>query len=52
MLDVLAVDMDDAHSKMLKVDNRLKNIVANTSTCKLWVVVIIEIIMLALIILV
>ena len=31
MLDSLSVDMDDTKEKMLKVDNRLKHIVANTN---------------------
>ena len=46
MLDSLQVDMDDAHTKMLKVDNKLKNIVASTSSCKLWMIIIIEILVL------
>ena len=51
MLDSLQVEMDDTHENMLKVDNKLKNIVANTSTCKLWMVIIIELVILTLIIL-
>ena len=51
MLDSLSVDMDDTHDKMLKVDTKLKNIVANTSTCKLWMVIIVEIIILMVVIL-
>ena len=51
MLENLSVDMDDTHNKMLKIDNKLKEIIANTSQCKLWMVVILEIIILALIIL-
>ena len=51
MLEKLNVEMDDTHSKMLKVDNKLKEIIANTSQCKLWMIVIAEIFLLALIIL-
>ena len=51
MLDSLSVDMDDTHDKMLKVDTKLKNIVANTSTCKLWMVIIVEIVILMVVIL-
>ena len=51
MLEKLNVEMDDAHEHMLKVDNKLKQIIANTSQCKLWMIVIAEIILLALIIL-
>ena len=42
--------MDNTQEKMLKIDSKLKAIVANTSQCKLWVVIIIEIILLVLII--
>jgi len=50
MLDSLQVEVEDTHEKMLKVDSKLKNIVANTSTCKLWIIIIIEIMLLVLII--
>ena len=43
MLDSLSVDMDNTHDQMLKVDNKLKHIVANTSQCKLWLIIIAEI---------
>ena len=49
MLDSLQLDMDDTHSKMLKVDNKLKNIVANTSQTKMWCIIIIEIILLCMV---
>ena len=52
MLDSLQVDMDDSHAKMTAVDNRLKHIVANTSTCKLWLFIICELILLIFIILI
>ena len=51
MLEKLNVEMDDTHAKMLKVDSKLKEIIANTSQCKLWLIVIGEMILLALIIL-
>ena len=50
MLDSLQLDMDDTHTKMLKVDNKLKHIVANTSQTKMWCIIIIEIILLCMVI--
>ena len=50
MLDSLSVDMDNTHAKMLKIDSKLKHIVANTSTCKLWMIIIAEMFVLMLII--
>ena len=46
MLDSLQVDIDDTHDKMLKVDNRLKQIVASTNQCKMWCIIIVEILIL------
>ena len=51
MLDSLSVEMDETHENMMKVDNKLKHIVANTSTCKLWAVIVVEIIILTFVIL-
>ena len=41
--------MDNTHSKMVAIDNKLKTIVANTNTCKLWCIIVIEILVLSLI---
>ena len=51
MLDSLQLDIDETHNKMIKVDSRLKEIVANTNTCRMWCVVIAEILLLFFIIL-
>ena len=46
MLDSLSVDIDDTKDKMITVDSRLKDIVANTNQCKMWLVIITEIVIL------
>ena len=43
--------MDDTYENMLKVENKLDYIVANTNTCKLWTLIVFEIMILALVIL-
>ena len=47
MLDSLSVDMDNTQQKMVKIDSKLKQIIANTNTCKLWMIIIFEIFLLA-----
>ena len=44
--------MDNTKDKMTAVDNRLKHIVANTNTCKLWMLIICELLVLIFIILI
>ena len=50
MLDSLQLDIDDTKDKMISVDNRLKDIVANTNQCKMWIIIFIEILILLFII--
>ena len=50
MLDELGRGMDRTQMKMMRVDNKLKRLIASSNQCCLWVVIIIEIIVLILII--
>uniref|UniRef100_A0A7S3CR94 t-SNARE coiled-coil homology domain-containing protein n=1 Tax=Strombidium rassoulzadegani TaxID=1082188 RepID=A0A7S3CR94_9SPIT len=43
MLESLQVDMDDTHRDMVKIDSKLKDVVAKASTCKLWIIIIVEV---------
>ena len=50
MLDELGRGMDRTQLKMMRVDNKLKRLIASSNQCCLWIVIIIEIIVLILII--
>ena len=50
MLGKLGTDMDRTHNKMIKVDNKLKELIAKSNQCTLWIIIIIEIVVLFLVI--
>jgi hypothetical protein len=50
MLGKLNTDIDKSQMKMMKVDSKLKLIVAKSNTCKLWVIIFIEIALLIILI--
>ena len=52
MLTKLGTDMDKTHNKMVKVDSKLKELIASSSQCCLWVVIFIEIAVLILVIII
>ena len=43
MLDKVNDEIDDNNAKMIKLDSKLKGMLAKGSICKLWVIIIIEI---------
>ena len=43
LLDVLHNDVDGATANMILLDSKLKTLIANSSTCCLWLVIIMEI---------
>lgn len=49
LLTKLGTDMDKTTNKMVKVDNRLKELVYSSKACCLWIIIIIEIIVLILV---
>ena len=42
LLDKLDNDIDRTHQKMIKVDTKLKNLIALSSTCCIWIIIILE----------
>lgn len=42
MLDGLDYDIDKTNEKMVKVDTRLKKLLAKSKTCYLWIFIILE----------
>lgn len=48
MLTDLNSQVDRTHQKMVKVDNRLKELIAKSNQCCLWVIIIVEIVILIL----
>lgn len=44
MLDRLDDDIERTHNKMIKIDSKLKKLIASSKTCCLWIIIIIEII--------
>lgn len=46
LLGKLGTDMDRTHNKMVKVDSKLKELIANSNQCTLWIIIIIEIVLL------
>lgn len=48
MLDRVNNDIDRNQAKMLKVDNRLKNLIKQSNQCCLWCIIITEIVILVL----
>jgi hypothetical protein len=50
LLDKLGVDIDKTHNKMVKVDSKLKELIASTNQWCLWIIIIVEIIVLILLI--
>lgn len=48
MLTDLNTQVDRTHQKMVKVDNKLKELIAKSNQCCLWVIVIVEIVVLIL----
>ena len=48
MLDELNAGMDRTQAKMMKVDNKLKKLIASSSQKCLWLIIILEIIALVL----
>ena len=49
MLDKVNTDIDKNQRKMVKVDNRLKNLIKSSNQCCLWCIIITEVIALILI---
>ena len=49
MLDKVNTDIDKNQRKMVKVDNRLKNLIKSSNQCCLWCIIITEIVALILI---
>jgi len=49
MLDKVNTDIDRNQEKMVKVDNRLKNLIKQSNQCCLWCIIISEIVALTLI---
>ena len=45
MLDKMDIDIDRNMHKMVKVDNKLKKLIASTSHCCLMTVVIVEVVL-------
>ena len=43
MLDKVNDEIDDNNAKMIKLDSKLKGMLAKGSICKLWVIIIVEI---------
>jgi len=50
MLGKLNVDMDRTNNKMVKVDSRLKELIAKSNQWCLWLIILIEIVVLILVI--
>ena len=43
LLDKLGTDMDKTHNKMIKVDSKLKELIATSNQFCLWVIIFVEI---------
>ncbi len=50
MLDELDRGIDKTQARMMKVDNKLKKLIASSSQCCLWLIIILEIVALVLVI--
>ena len=44
MLDKLDSDIERTNAKMVKVDTRLKKLLAKSKTCTIWIIIILELI--------
>ena len=44
MLDKLGNEIEETNNKMIRIDSKLKRLIAKSKTCCLWIIIIIEII--------